>query len=64
MRIKLSLSGEGEKKMKKEQNKKPISIIVLTVIILCFSLAGRCPSGKCYVEEQDLCGNAAGLHEA
>jgi len=50
--------------MKKEQNKKPTPIIVLTVIVLCFSPTGRCPSGKCYVEEQDLCGNTARLHEA
>lgn len=51
-------------KKKEEQNEKPLAVIVLTVIILCFSPTGRCPGGKCYMEEQDLCGNAAGLHEA
>lgn len=65
MRIKLLLCGKEKTwKKKKEQNEKPLSVIVLTVIILCFSPTGRCPGGKRYMEEQDLCGNAAGLHEA
>ena len=58
----LVLTHRGGKK--KEQNKKPTLVIVLTVIILCFSPTGRCSSGKCYMEEQDLRGNAAGLHKA
>lgn len=68
MRVNVSLCGgrTGKKKKKKikEQSKKPIPVIVLTVIILYFSLTDRCPSGKRYMEEQDLRGNTVGLHKA
>lgn len=57
-------TGKKRKKIIKEQNKKPIPVTVLTVIILYFSLTDRCPGGKRYMEEQDLRGNTVGLHKA
>lgn len=68
MRINVSLRGQRTEKKKKkkkikEQNTKPTPV-VLTVIILYFSLTDRCPGGKCYMEEQDLRGNTVGLHKA
>lgn len=56
---------EKYRKKNKTKQKNPTPIVVmLAVIILCFSPTGRCPGGKRYVEEQDLRGNAAGLHKA